>query len=277
MPIYKKSSKKASSYELLNNNVDYGTRKIDSLPGAFQPQATPYLDRNDFSDRTKRVCKSVTSFYLCACKAIFVGDVGVGKSSLINRFCHEIFDRGYRGTVGVDFEVEKFQVLDHPFSLQIWDTAGHEKFSCIGSQNYYRNSNVVVVVFDMTRMESLMNTRRWMADVLRVNQPGTLAFLVGTKKDLLDESSLEECESEAIKMTNDLKAELWTVSAHTGAQVTPFFRRITALAFDTAVTRLMEPNNPVIHPSGNSLLNLYFLKKDEKKRRLRNCSFCKIN
>lgn len=124
MPTFRKAGKKSTSYELLNNNVDYGTRKVDRMPAAYCDRASPYRDRVDFSDRTKRVCRSknagtVTPFYLCACKVIFVGDVATGKSSLVNRFCHEIFDAEYRGTIGVDFEVEKFQVLGHPYSLQM--------------------------------------------------------------------------------------------------------------------------------------------------------------
>ncbi|XP_029733541.1 ras-related protein Rab-34 [Aedes albopictus] len=282
MPTFRKAGKKSTSYELLNNNVDYGTRKVDRMPAAYCDRASPYRDRVDFGDRTKRVCRSnsgtVTPFYLCACKVIFVGDVATGKSSLVNRFCHEIFDAEYRGTIGVDFEVEKFQVLGHSYSLQIWDTAGHERFKCI-SQAYYRNANVVVVVFDLTRAESLLNARRWLDEALKVNHPGVLKFLVGTKKDLLGNEStcLTDVEKEAMTMSSDLHAEFWSVSAQTGENVTKLFQRLTALAFDTAVQRLMEPNNPVVHPGGNSLLNLYFLKKDEKDKKLKRCSFCKIN
>ncbi|XP_065086808.1 ras-related protein Rab-36 [Ochlerotatus camptorhynchus] len=276
MPTFRKPSKKANSYEILNNNVDYGSRTIDRMPRAYCDRASPYRGRVEFGEKTRRACGSVMSFYLCACKAIFVGDVATGKSSLVNRFCHEIFDGDYRGTIGVDFEVEKFHVLSHAYSLQIWDTAGHERFKCI-SQAYYRNANVIVVVFDLTRAESLMNARRWLDDAMKLNHPGALKFLVGTKKDLLDDHSLLAVEREAETMANDLQAEYWSVSAQTGENVTQLFQRLTALAFDSAVQRLMGPNNPVVHPSGNSLLNLYFLKKDEKDKKLKKCSFCKIN
>lgn len=67
----------------------------------------------------------------------------------------------------------------------------------------------------------------------------------------------QEIESEAIKMAQELQAEYWSVSAQTGENVTRFFRRVTALAFDGAVQRMMEPNNPVVHPSGNSLLSKF--------------------
>lgn len=53
-------------------------------------------------------------------KVVIVGDVAVGKSSLVNRFCRNMFDREYKPTIGVDFEVEKFTILEIPFKLQIW-------------------------------------------------------------------------------------------------------------------------------------------------------------
>ena len=48
-----------------------------------------------------------------------VGDVAVGKSCLVNRFCRDTFDRDYKATIGVDFEVEKFSILSVPFNLQL--------------------------------------------------------------------------------------------------------------------------------------------------------------
>lgn len=52
-------------------------------------------------------------------KCIVVGDVSVGKTCLVNRFCNEVFDKDYKATIGVDFEVERFEVLGTPFNLQM--------------------------------------------------------------------------------------------------------------------------------------------------------------
>ncbi|XP_058463419.1 ras-related protein Rab-36 [Malaya genurostris] len=276
MPIYKKSCKKSNNYKLLDNHVDYGTRQIDHMPPAYCVRASPYATAEQFAERTKRACENVASFYLCTRKAIFIGDVSTGKSSLVNRFCHEVFDSDYRSTIGLELESEKFHILNHLFSLQIWDTSGHERLKCI-TESYYRNANVVVVVFDMTNSQSLRNARKWLEEALIVNHSGVLKFLVGTKMDLLDKQSLVQRESEATEIAIDLGAEYWSVSAQTGENVARFFRRMTALAFDAAVQRLMDPNNAIGYPSGNSLLNLYYLKEDGKDRRNRMSSICRIN
>jgi small GTP-binding protein len=71
-------------------------------------------------------------------KIIVIGDMGVGKSSLVQRFVNDSFSNDYKATIGVDFEVEQFQILNIPFQIQIWDTAGQERFKCIaGGRNHY--------------------------------------------------------------------------------------------------------------------------------------------
>lgn len=71
-------------------------------------------------------------------KIVIVGNQGVGKSSLFVRFCDDVFEDNYMPTIGVDF---RFKVLNHDkknIRLQIWDTAGQEKFRTITSA-YYRS------------------------------------------------------------------------------------------------------------------------------------------
>ncbi|MEQ2204233.1 hypothetical protein XENOCAPTIV_010146 [Xenoophorus captivus] len=72
-------------------------------------------------------------------------------------FCKDVFERDYKATIGVDFEIEKFDISGVPFSLQIWDTAGQEKFKCIASA-YYRGAQVIITVFDIADIQSLYHT-----------------------------------------------------------------------------------------------------------------------
>ncbi|CAB1332866.1 unnamed protein product [Coregonus sp. 'balchen'] len=69
-------------------------------------------------------------------KAAVFGDLNVGKTCLINRFCKDVFTRNHTATIGVDFEIERFELSGAPFSLQIWDTDGQEEFKCIASACY---------------------------------------------------------------------------------------------------------------------------------------------
>ncbi|XP_044786557.2 ras-related protein Rab-36 isoform X2 [Bubalus bubalis] len=173
-------------------------------------------------------------------KVVVVGDLYVGKTSLIHRFCKNVFDHDYKATIGVDFEIERFEVAGTPFSLQIWDTAGQEKFKCIASA-YYRGAQVIITAFDLTDVQTLEHSRQWLEDALRENEPGAcFVFLVGTKKDLLSGAACEQAEAEAVRLANEMRAEYWSVSAKTGENVKAFFSRVAALAFERSVLQDLE-------------------------------------
>ncbi|RMC05997.1 hypothetical protein DUI87_17542 [Hirundo rustica rustica] len=176
-------------------------------------------------------------------KVVVVGDLYVGKTSLIKRFCKGNFDRDYKATIGVDFEIERFEIIGMPYNLQIWDTAGQEKFKCIASA-YYRGAEVIITVFDLADIQTLDHTKQWLEDALRENEPdSSFIFLVGTKKDLVSDAVCERTELEAIRFAKEMQAEYWSVSAKTGENVKEFFSRVAALAFEQSMIKELE-NTP---------------------------------
>ncbi|KAM8835815.1 ras-related protein Rab-34-like isoform 1-T1 [Synchiropus picturatus] len=189
-------------------------RVITQLPKCFSPHAALHT-RDSFHPQVTAACQvqRPDSVSLNVAKVIVVGDVAVGKTCLISRFCRGAFDRNYKATIGVDFEMERFQVLGLPFSLQLWDTAGQERFKCIAS-TYYRGAQAIVVVFDLSCVGSLAHARQWLQDAMKENDPSSvLLFLVGTKKDLSSPEQLALVEQEAIRLSEEIRAEYWAVSA----------------------------------------------------------------
>ncbi|XP_024236375.1 ras-related protein Rab-36 isoform X2 [Oncorhynchus tshawytscha] len=192
-------------------------RVISKFPKCYTPQACLQI-KEDWD--AKAACKERTDRHqgwdrLKMSKAVVVGDVNVGKTCLINRFCKDVFDRDYKATIGVDFEIERFELSGAPFSLQIWDTAGQEKFKCIASA-YYRGAQVIITVFDMADIKSLEHSWQWLDEAMRENEPGSCSvFLVGTKSDLLAPEERQRTERDAIKIATKMKAEFWSVSAKT--------------------------------------------------------------
>ncbi|XP_031549793.1 ras-related protein Rab-36-like [Actinia tenebrosa] len=216
-------------------------RTIISFPQPYSKDAAPRQDGN-FHIKTRDACQSgnTANIGLKVCKAIVIGDVAVGKTSLINRFCRNVFDHDYKATIGVDFEVERFKILDQDFNLQLWDTAGQERFKCMAAA-YYRGAHAIILVFDMTSIRSLENTRRWLDETLDSNRNSyPEVFLVGTKKDLCKEKDASEMESRGISMAQDLHAEYWSVSAKTGEKVVEFFSRMAAITFEQAILQGLE-------------------------------------
>ena len=116
-------------------------------------------------------------------KILVIGDVGVGKTSLIRRLTKGYFAENITSTVGVDYGSKVLNVHGDKVKLQCWDTAGQEKYRSI-TQSYYRSADVVLMVFDITNRGSFASIPQWLVDVQRYTSKNTLKVLVGNKTDL---------------------------------------------------------------------------------------------
>uniref|UniRef100_A0A8C5NNC5 Ras-related protein Rab-36 n=1 Tax=Junco hyemalis TaxID=40217 RepID=A0A8C5NNC5_JUNHY len=205
----------------------------------YTPEACLQL-KEHFHAQVRTACQQSTATAgLKISKVVVVGDLHVGKTSLINRFCKDNFDRDYKATIGVDFEIERFEIIGMPYNLQIWDTAGQEKFKCIASA-YYRGAEAIITVFDLADIQTLDHTKQWLEDALRENEPdSSFIFLVGTKKDLSG-AVCDRTELDAIRFAKEMQAEYWSVSAKTGENVKEFFSRVAALAFEQSMIKELE-------------------------------------
>uniref|UniRef100_A0A3B4GIE0 Ras-related protein Rab-34-like n=1 Tax=Pundamilia nyererei TaxID=303518 RepID=A0A3B4GIE0_9CICH len=179
-----------------------------------------------------RVITQNEAFYSTNVKKIFVLPFLVCHLSPVAlRFCKGAFEKNYKATIGVDFEMERFEVLDVPFSLQLWDTAGQERFKCIAS-TYYRGAQADKMYVRVYVCAS----RQWLEDAMKENDPSSvLLFLVGTKKDLSSPDLLAQIEQEAMRLSEEIKAEYWAVSAKSGDGVKDFFFRVASLTFEANV------------------------------------------
>nr|XP_055064797.1 ras-related protein Rab-36 isoform X1 [Misgurnus anguillicaudatus] len=234
-------------------------RIISKFPKCYNPQACLQM-KDDWNTKAKMACQDRAARLqgydrLKMSKAVVVGDLNVGKTCLINRFCKDVFERDYKATIGVDFEIERFEMAGLPYSLQIWDTAGQEKFKCIASA-YYRGAQVIVTVFDMADIKTLEHTQQWLCEALKENEPNScFVFLVGTKRDLLSSQECQRTERDAIKIAAEMNAEFWTVSSKTGENVSEFFFRVAALAFEDAILKDLETGNSTARIGDGSILN----------------------
>jgi Ras-related protein Rab-1A len=99
--------------------------------------------------------------YLHLFKVVLVGNSCVGKSSIVIRYADNDFSDVFLATIGVDFRFKSFMLNGESVKLQIWDTAGQEKFRTITS-SYYRGAHALMIVFDITDMQSYLDaTTYW--------------------------------------------------------------------------------------------------------------------
>jgi len=123
-------------------------------------------------------------------KLLLIGDSGVGKSCLLLRFADDTYTESYISTIGVDFKIRTVDLDSKTIKLQIWDTAGQERFRTITS-SYYRGAHGIIVVYDVTDMDSFNNVKQWLNEIDRYANENVNKLLVGNKSDLTSKKVVE--------------------------------------------------------------------------------------
>ena len=191
-------------------------------------------------------------------KLLIIGDSSVGKSCLIRRFAEDKFDPNFLPTIGVDFKVRRETIDDAKVKLQIWDTAGHEKFRSI-TKAYFHGANGVLLVFDVTNRDSFLQTKTWMTSITETVSDPIEVILIGNKvDDVLDESSSQRMVSkeEGEQMAAEFNVPYMETSAKTGYNVEETFMKIAVMAKRRKDKEPPKPDpKPILKP------------KDDKKKK----------
>jgi small GTP-binding protein len=117
-------------------------------------------------------------------KCIFIGDPYVGKTSLCTKLVGNDFPLSYLSTIGVDFFVKIFNINNKNIKLQIWDTAGQEKYKAI-TRTFYRDISFVFLMFDLTDTKTFFNLKKWIFEINQYcNIKDLKIALIGNKSDL---------------------------------------------------------------------------------------------
>ena len=119
-------------------------------------------------------------------KVLLLGDSDVGKSSLILRYTEETFNSKLVNSIGVDFKMKKKEIDGKVIKVQIWDTAGHERFRSI-TYSYYRGANAIIIVFDLSDKKSFISITERLKQIEKHAKESVFKFLVGNKSDLVEE------------------------------------------------------------------------------------------
>ena len=148
-------------------------------------------------------------------KIIFCGDAGVGKTSIINSIMGQKFSEEYEPSIGVDFFSKTVRYNGRLIKLQIWDSAGQEKFRSL-IPNYIRGSAIIFLIFDVSQKISYDHLNEWLNFITNIENGG-LIIIVGNKIDLKD--SREVNTEEAEKYCKDKKYDYFEVSAKDGTNI----------------------------------------------------------
>ena len=155
-------------------------------------------------------------------RVVLIGDSQVGKTSLIHKFVRNSFEKQQKNTVGAVFHTYEEEVNGQKVIMQIWDTAGQEKYRSLGPI-YYRNASAGVAVFDVTNADSLTGLQQWIDDFNR-HTDNPLIFIVGNKTDIKESQAVSKEEAQSFADKNN--ATLYFTSAKSGENVTELFKGV---------------------------------------------------
>ena len=158
-------------------------------------------------------------------KVIILGNSSVGKSSLMIKYSDNIFEPTYLSTLGVDFKQKKIQLKNgNEIKLQIYDTAGEERFRAISS-SFIKKAEGVILMYDITSKVSFEAIDGWLESIRENGKENLPIILVGNKCDFpadQKEVTTEEGEEKA----NEFKIPFYETSCKEGINVKEVFDKL---------------------------------------------------
>ena len=143
-------------------------------------------------------------------KAILIGGHFVGKTSLINVTIGIQFDSELKPTITSSYVEKEFYINQQKYLVKLWDTAGMEKYRTL-NKLFYKNSKIVIFVYDITRKESFEELNFWTNEIKKELGENLILGIVGNKIDLVEIEQVDE--SLARDYAKNINADFKLVSA----------------------------------------------------------------
>ena len=154
-------------------------------------------------------------------KIAILGNSGVGKTCIINRFSNNKYKEDHDSTLAANYQ-QKFIIKgEKTLKLDLWDTAGQEKYYSL-SKFFYKSAYIVIFVYDITVKESFEAIKNiWYSDVKKFGEKYQVLAVVGNKSDLYEKEEVDEEMARAY--AEEINATFMLVSAKTGNNINYLF------------------------------------------------------
>ncbi|RWS29466.1 ras-related protein Rab-22A-like protein [Leptotrombidium deliense] len=160
-------------------------------------------------------------------KICLLGDSGVGKSSIAQRFVHNSFSPSNESTIGASYITKTFILNNVTYKLNIWDTAGQERYRALAPM-YYRGSAACIIVYDITSAASFKAVQSWVKELQSHVSEKIVIAIAGNKYDLKEERQVQHKDSKLY--ADSIDAVFVETSARSGHNVQQlFFNIVTRL------------------------------------------------
>jgi len=177
-------------------------------------------------------------------KIVLIGESGVGKTSIISQFVNQVFQEDVESSSSGTYN-SKTLIYDNNkvLKLEIWDTAGQEKYRSLASM-FYKEASAAILVYDITRKDSFEQIQQYWASQIKENSPSNIILaLCGNKSDLIEEEKVDE--EEARNYAKEINAIFYPTSAKNDSGITDLFLQIAKKYTNSDNVRLKTDNDEI--------------------------------
>ena len=198
------------------------------------------------------------------CKVVIVGDTGVGKTCIIERYIHNRYNDNQNATLVSSYTFKKVDIKQYnkSVSLDIWDTAGQEVYRSL-SKNFYLNATIGILVYDISSRDTFNSIKEyWFEQLKNFGDEKMIFAIVGNKIDLFQNEQIPE--KEARDYAKSINAGFHLISCKQRVGINDLF--------EDCVKRYLEANNLTKSNTNNEekddkkvILDIKNTKKEKKK------------
>lgn len=213
------------------------SKRIDSMDSSKNSKDLKNGEKKKKKKESKKI-KVKEEKNLINFKVIMLGTVSVGKTSIIGRYIENSFREDYKCTIQAEQRTKTINIDSNTsIILDIFDTAGQERYHAITRQ-YYHDKHGAIIVFDLTNQKSFEKIRDWINELKTFSNEDTEIIILGNKSDLVDKREIPQND-----INNFIKEEYpyFEVSAKNGNNI--------SLAFDKIIKLMMRIKN---HKNGKN-------------------------
>ena len=175
-------------------------------------------------------------------RVVTIGETAVGKTSIINRLINNQFSNHENPTIGGNFLMRYENINDIQVELQIWDTAGQEKYRSL-SPIYCRDASAGILVFDITNKETFQKLDNWHQIFTDVAGQDAILYVVANKCDLVGEEQVQREDAE--KWAKEKESPIYFTSAKNGDNIKQLFHDIAEHLVATKMKDMTDPSASV--------------------------------
>ena len=178
------------------------------------------------------------SLEIINCKVCLIGSSSVGKSCIANRYTENKFEEKLQCTIYAAYFKKVVETPVGKVQLNIWDTAGQEKYRALG-KHFYKDAFIICFIYDITKNETFEDIKNiWYPDLKKYGEKYTVTAVIGNKIDLY--MNKEVADTDAQNFAKEIGAVFGYVSAKDGNGINEVFDKLVNEFIKPEFSELMK-------------------------------------